>query len=143
MADLSDPPRTAGTPPTTTPNPHKGRTGLARVVRAAGYSASGLHTAVRHESAFRQEAVLAAVLLPLSFWVGRSWVEVALLAGSVLLVMIVELLNSAIEATVDRVSMDLHELSKRAKDYGSAAVMLALLFAGGVWLAALWHRVAA
>lgn len=132
MADLSDP-----------PNPHKGRTGFDRIVHAAGYSAHGLRTAVRHESAFRQETVLAALLLPLSFWVGRSWIEVALLAGSVLLVMIVELLNSAIEATVDRVSLDLHELSKRAKDYGSAAVMLALLFAGGVWVAALWHRIAA
>lgn len=156
MADLSDPPREngmqgtpgktgepgldGGTPPAA--NPHKGRTGIDRVVRAAGYSATGLQSAVRHESAFRQEAVLAAVLLPLSFWVGRTWVEVALLAGSVLLVMIVELLNSAVEATIDRVSLDLHELSKRAKDYGSAAVMLSLLFAGGVWLAALWHRLA-
>lgn len=138
MADLSDPPRVAAPPP----NPHKGRTGLDRIVHAAGYSAHGLQTAVRHESAFRQETVLAALLLPLSFWVGRNWVEVALLAGSVLLVMIVELLNSAIEATVDRVSLDLHELSKRAKDYGSAAVMLSLLFAGGVWIAALWHRMA-
>lgn len=142
MADLSEPPRVAAPPPNPH-NPHKGRTGIDRIVRAAGYSARGLQTAVRHESAFRQETALAMVLLPLAFWIGRSWVEVALLAGSVLLVMIVELLNSAIEATVDRVSLDLHELSKRAKDYGSAAVMLALLFAGGVWAAALWHRFAA
>jgi diacylglycerol kinase (ATP) len=125
------------------PNPHKGRTGLDRVVHAAGYSLAGLRSAHRHESAFRQEFWLAAVMVPAAFWVGRGWIEVALLAGSVLLVLIVELLNSAVEATVDRVSMDLHELAKRAKDYGSAAVMLSLLLAGGVWAAALWHRVAA
>ena len=82
-------------------------------------------------------------LPPSRLVLGRSWIEVALLAGSVLLVLIVELLNSAVEATVDRVSMDLHELAKRAKDYGSAAVMLSLLLAGGVWAAALWHRWAA
>ena len=87
-----------------------------------------------------QEAMLAVVMLPAAFWLGRSWVEVALLAGSVLLVLIVELLNSAIEATVDRISFDLHELSKRAKDFGSAAVLLALLLAGGVWTAALFQR---
>lgn len=126
-------------PPSST-NPHKGRTGLERVMRAAGYSVSGLTTALRSESAFRQEALLAVVMLPAAFWLGRSWVEVALLAGSVLLVLIVELLNSAIEATVDRISFDLHELSKRAKDFGSAAVLLALLLAGGVWTAALFQR---
>ncbi len=81
-------------------------------------------------------------MLPLSFWLGQNWVEVALLAGSVLLVMVVELLNSAIEATVDRISLDLHELSGRAKDMGSAAVMLALLLCGGIWASALWHRLA-
>lgn len=126
-------------PPSST-NPHKGRTGLERVVRAAGHSISGLTTALRSESAFRQEALLAVVMLPAAFWLGRSWVEVALLAGSVLLVLIVELLNSAIEATVDRISFDLHELSKRAKDFGSAAVLLALLLAGGIWAAALFQR---
>lgn len=124
----------------TTKNPHKGRTGLDRVVHAAGYSIDGLRAAYRGESAFRQEFWIAALMLPASFWLGRTWLEVALLAGSVLLVLIVELLNSAVEATVDRVSMDLHELSKRAKDFGSAAVMLSLLLAGGVWLAALWQR---
>lgn len=121
-------------------NPHKGRTGFDRVVHAAGYSLQGLRSAYRHESAFRQELWLAALLLPLALWLGRGWVEVALLAGSVVLVLIVELLNSAIEATVDRVSLDLHELSKRAKDFGSAAVMLSLLLAGGIWAAALWTR---
>jgi len=121
-------------------NPHKGRTGLDRIRHAAGYSLQGLIGAYRHESAFRQELWLAALLLPLAFWLGRTWVEVALLAGSVVMVMIVELLNSAVEATVDRISFDLHELAKRAKDYGSAAVFLALALCGGIWAAALWSR---
>ena len=121
-------------------NPHKGRTGFDRVRHAAGYSLDGLKAAYLGESAFRQELWLAAVLLPLAFWLGRGWVEVALLAGSVVLVMTVELLNSAIEATVDRVSFEMHDLSKRAKDFGSAAVMLSLLLTGGIWLSALWSR---
>jgi diacylglycerol kinase (ATP) len=124
-------------------NPHKGRTGLDRVLRAFGYSMSGLSMALRGESAFRQEAALAVVMLPASFWLGRSWVEVSLLAGSVLLVMIVELLNSAVEAVVDRVSLELHDLSKRAKDMGSAAVFIALVLCGGIWAAALWQRLLA
>jgi diacylglycerol kinase (ATP) len=123
-------------------NPHKGRTGLDRIRHAAGYSLQGLTGAYRHESAFRQELWLAALMLPLAFWLGRTWVEVALLAGSVMLVMIVELLNSAVEATVDRISLDLHELAKRAKDYGSAAVFLALALCSGIWAAALWSRLA-
>ena len=121
-------------------NPHKGRTGIDRVIRATGYSAQGLSSAYRHESAFRQEFWLAAVLLPAAFWLGRSWVEVGLLAGSVILVLIVEILNSGLEAVVDRISFDIHELSKRAKDYGSAAVMMSLLLCGGIWLGALWSR---
>lgn len=121
-------------------NPHKGRTGFERVLRATGYSLEGLATAYRGESAFRQEFWAAAVLLPLAFWVGRGWVEIALLAGSVLLVLIVELLNSSIEAAIDRVSYELHDLSKRAKDLASAAVLLSLLLCGGVWLGALWQR---
>ncbi len=121
-------------------NPHKGRTGIDRLVHAFGYSLDGFATAFRNESAFRQEAALAVVLLPAAFWLGRTWVEIALLAGSVLLVMIVELLNSAVEAVVDRVSFELHDLSKRAKDFGSAAVLLALLICGGIWAAALWQR---
>lgn len=124
-------------------NPHKGRTGIDRVLRAFGYSMQGMLAALRGESAFRQEMALAVVMLPAAFWLGRGWVEVALLAGSVLLVLIVELLNSAIEAVVDRVSLDLHDLSKLAKDYGSAAVLLALLLCGGIWAAALWQRLVA
>ena len=124
-------------------NPHKGRTGIDRVVHAAGYSLAGLRLAYRGESAFRQEFWLAAVLVPLAFWVGRNWIEVVLLTGSVSLVLIVELLNSAIEAVVDRVSFEWHELSKRAKDIGSAAVFLSLLLCAGTWLAALWQRFAA
>lgn len=121
-------------------NPHKGRTGLERIARATGYSIEGLQAAYRGESAFRQEFWLAAVLLPASFWLGRGWIEVALLAGSVMLVLIVELLNSGIEAAIDRVSFELHDLSKRAKDLASAAVLLSLLLCGGIWLAALWQR---
>ena len=126
-----------------TPNPHKGRTGLDRIVHAAGYSLDGLRSAHRHESAFRQEFWLAVLMLPAAFWLGRLWVETALRAGSVLLVLVVELLNSAVEAAVDRISLDLHELAKRAKDYGSAAVLLSLLLAGGIWAAALFDRWAA
>lgn len=121
-------------------NPHKGRTGIDRLIHATGYSFAGLTTAYRSESAFRQEFWLAVVLVPAAFWLGRGWLEVALLAGSVLLVLVVELLNSGIEAVVDRVSLDLHELSKRAKDYGSAAVLISLLLCGSVWTAALWNR---
>ncbi len=121
-------------------NSFKGRTGFDRIVRATGYSFDGLKSAYRGESAFRQETWLAIVLIPASFWAGRSWMEVALLAGSVLLVMIVELLNSGIEAVVDRVSFELHDLSKRAKDLASAAVFLSLVLCGGIWAAALWHR---
>jgi diacylglycerol kinase (ATP) len=121
-------------------NPHKGRTGLSRVMHAAGYSAAGLSAAYRSESAFRQEFWLAAVLVPASFWLGRGWVETSLLLGSVMLVLIVELLNSAVEAAIDRVSFELHDLSKRAKDYGSAAVLLSLLLCAGIWGGAIWTR---
>lgn len=121
-------------------NPHKGRTGLDRIRHAAGYSLDGLCSAYRGESAFRQETWLAVILLPLAFWLGRSWVETALLAGSVVMVLVVELLNSAVEATVDRISFELHELAKRAKDFGSAAVFLSLALTGAIWAAALWHR---
>ena len=123
-------------------NPFKGRTGLDRVIRATGYSFEGLKTAYLGESAFRQETWLAVVLIPSAFWVGRTWVEVGLLIGAVLLVMIVELLNSGIEAAIDRVSFELHDLSKRAKDLASAAVFLSLVLCGGLWAAALWHRFA-
>ncbi len=115
-------------------SPHKGKTGLRRLINAAGYSMSGLAAAARHEDAFRQELILAAVLVPLGLWLGASGVERALLVGSVLLVLIVELLNSAVEATVDRVSLDDHSLAKRAKDIGSAAVMLSLANVAVIWL---------
>ncbi|HEY1396079.1 diacylglycerol kinase [Roseateles sp.] len=121
-------------------NPHKGRTGLDRILHAAGYSWDGLRAAYRGESAFRQETWLTIIGVPLAFWVGRDWVQVALLAGSLILVLIVELLNSAVEAVVDRVSFELHDLSKRAKDIASAAVLLSLVLAGGIWLAAIWQH---
>lgn len=124
-------------------NEFKGHTGVDRIVRAFFNSWSGLRLAYRGESAFRQEVWLAVPLLPLAFWLGRDWTQVALLAGSVVLVMIVELLNSGIEAVVDRVSYDWHELSKRAKDLGSAAVLLSLLLCAAIWCAALWQRLQA
>jgi diacylglycerol kinase (ATP) len=121
-------------------HPHKGRVGLDRVLRATGYSIEGLKTAYRGESAFRQESFLAVVMLPAAFILGATWIEVAVLAGSVLLVLIVELLNSGIEAAIDRVSLELHDLSKRAKDLASAAVFLSLLLCAGIWLTALLHH---
>ena len=115
---------------------HKERTGFSRMWHATGYSLAGIR-AGWSEASFRLEACVAFVMLPLSFWVGGSWVEVALLAGSVLLVLIVELLNTAVEAVVDRVGPEWHPLSKRAKDMGSGAVFLSLVLAGGIWAAAL------
>ena len=110
-----------------------GATGLTRILNATRYSWQGLRAALRHEAAFRQELLLALVFIPAAFWVGETAVELALLIGSLLLVLIVELLNSAIEAVVDRIGSDSHDLSGRAKDLGSAAVMLSLLLAGVVW----------
>jgi diacylglycerol kinase (ATP) len=115
------------------------RTGFDRVRHAAGFSLAGLRAGWT-ETAFRQEAIAAIVLIPLAFWLGRSWVETALLAGSVLIVMMVELLNTAVETAVDRIGPEWHALSKRAKDMGSAAVLLSLLLSGGIWLAALYQR---
>ena len=123
-------------------NPYKTRTGLDRLVHAVGHSSDGLRVAYSGERSFRQEVWIAALLLPLAWWLGRTWVEVVLLAGSVALVLVVELLNSALEAVVDRVSLDWHELSKRAKDIGSAAVLVALLVCASTWLSALWLRFA-
>ena len=128
----------AASAPTPDPvNPQKARTGLSRVWHATGYSIEGLK-AGWGETAFRQEAMAAFVLLPAAFWLGRSWVETALLAGSVLFVMVVELLNTGIEAAIDRICPEWHDLSKRAKDMGSAAVLLSLVLAGGIWLSALY-----
>lgn len=103
------------------------------------YSMAGLR-AGWDETAFRQEALVAVVLIPLGLWLGQSWVERSLLAGSVLLVMIVELLNTGIEAAIDRVGPEWHDLSKRAKDTGSAAVFLSLLLLCGTWAGAIWQR---
>lgn len=118
-------------------NPQKARTGLSRIWHAVGYSLEGLR-AGWGETAFRQEALASVILLPASFWIGKTWVETALLAGSVLLVMIVELLNTGIETAIDRIGPEWHDLSKRAKDMGSAAVLLSLLLAGAIWLNALY-----
>ena len=117
----------------------KHRRGFGRVWHAFGYSLAGLRAGWK-ETAFRQEATASAVMLPLAFWVGQSWVEVVLLAGVVLIVMIVELLNSSVEAAIDRIGPEWHSLSKRAKDMGSAAVLLSLVLCAGVWAAALWTR---
>ncbi len=122
-------------------HPHKQRTGWSRLWHATGYSLAGLQ-AGWHEKAFRLEAVAAMALIPLALWLARSWVEAALLAGTVVLVMIVELLNTAIESAIDRVGPEWHPLSRRAKDLGSAAVFLALVLAAGVWIAALAQRLA-
>jgi diacylglycerol kinase (ATP) len=121
-------------------SPFKGRTGLQRVINATRYSLEGLAAAARHEDAFRQELMLAAVMVPLGLWLGNDGVERALLVGSMLMVLVVELLNSAIEATVDRVSLEDHRLAKRAKDLGSAAVMMSLATVGAVWLLVLLPR---
>jgi diacylglycerol kinase (ATP) len=118
----------------------KRATGAARLVNATRYSLDGLVAALRHEEAFRLELILAAILLPLGLWLGNDGIERALLVGSVLMVLAVELLNSAVEAVVDRASPEQHELAKRAKDYGSAAVMIALATAGAVWLLLLAPR---
>ncbi len=114
-------------------SPFKSRGGLERIARAAGYSWRGLRAAVRHEAAFRQELLLGLPLLLAAPWVGRSALEALLLAGSVVTVWIVELLNSALEALADELSLEQRERLGRAKDLGSAAVMLALLFAAAVW----------
>jgi diacylglycerol kinase (ATP) len=119
-------------------SPHKSKSGLRRIINACAYSLDGLKAAFRHEHAFRQEVVLAAVLIPLALWLPASGIGKALMIGSVLLVLIVELLNSAIEAVVDRVSLEKHDLAKRAKDIGSAAVMMALVNLAIVWVLVLF-----
>ncbi len=114
-------------------SPFKGKTGLARIINAAGYSWAGLAAAFRHEDAFRQEVFLALLLIPLAVVLGETGMERALMIGAVLGVLIVELLNSALEAAVDRISLEHHQLIKRAKDMGSAAVMIALANVAIVW----------
>lgn len=114
-------------------SPFKGKTGLRRVLNAAGYSWAGLVAAFRHEDAFRQEVFLALLLIPLALYLGDTGIERALMIAAVLGVLVAELLNSAVEAAVDRISLEHHLLIKRAKDMGSAAVMLALINVAVVW----------
>jgi diacylglycerol kinase (ATP) len=115
-------------------SPHKGKTGLTRLINALKYSFAGLKEAYRNEDAFRQEVTLAVILIPLAFLLEHAMLGRALMIAAVLLVIIVELLNSAIEATVDRISLDDHNLAKRAKDIGSAAVLISLVNLFVVWL---------
>lgn len=108
-------------------------TGLTHLIKATGYSIQGLKSAFKHEAAFRHELAICCVLFPLAFWLGESAVEIALLIGSALLVIAFELLNSAVEAVVDRIGTERHELSGRAKDLGSAAVFVAMVNVVLVW----------
>lgn len=114
-------------------SPHKGKTGLRRLWNAYGYSLAGFRAAYKHEDAFRQEIHLAIVLIPLALWLPVTHIGKAMMIGSVLLVIMVELLNSAIEAAVDRISLDNHDLAKRAKDIGSSAVLVSLINVVIVW----------
>ncbi|MEI7254181.1 diacylglycerol kinase [Dickeya dadantii] len=117
-------------------------TGITRIIKAAGYSLQGLQQAWRHEAAFRQESLLTLAAIIIACWLPVAMVERLLLIGSVVLIVLFELVNSAIEAVVDRIGMDYHELSGRAKDIGSAAVFVACLLAAGVWGAILWNHFA-
>ena len=114
-------------------SPFKGQTGMRRIWNAFNYSLSGLHAAYLNEDAFRQESLLAAIMIPVALALPLPGTARALMIGSVLLVLVVELLNSAIEAAIDRISLDRHRLSKRAKDIGSAAVLIALLNVLATW----------
>lgn len=127
------------TAPPNDANPQKSRTGINRILHASGYSLEGLRAGWQ-ETAFRQEAILAIAMLPAALWLGRTWMEAALLAAVVVLVLITELLNTGIETAIDRVGPEWHALSKRAKDMGSAAVLLSLVLCAGVWAAALYSR---
>jgi diacylglycerol kinase (ATP) len=120
-------------------NLQKQRRGLSRVIHAFGYSLQGLQAGM-HEPAFKQEAYLSFFLIPLSFYLGSNWVETALLSGSVVLVLIVELLNTGLESAIDRVGPQWHDLSKRCKDLGSAAVLLSIVLCMVIWLSALLMR---
>lgn len=119
----------------------KSRKGLSRLWHATRYSIAGLR-AGWGQPAFRHEVLIALVLVPAAFWIGDGWAEVGMLAGSAVLVLIVELLNTGIETAIDRIGPEWHRLSKQAKDMGSAAVFLALILSGSLWVAALFHRFA-
>jgi len=113
--------------------PKPGKTGLSRIIDAAGYSWQGIVAAVKHEAAFRQELFLCLILIPLAFFITQDGIKLALLISSLILILIVELLNSAVEAVVDRFGEEMHELCGRAKDMGSAAVFFSLLNAAVIW----------
>ena len=117
-----------------------GVTGIARIINAFGYSVQGIKAAIVHESAFRQELILLVLLVPAAIWLGENWLQYILLIASLLLVLIVELVNSAIEAVVDRISDEHHELAGRAKDMGSAAVFIAMVNVILVWAIIAWQR---
>jgi len=121
-------------------SPFKGKTGVQRMLNAFVYSVHGLESAFRHEEAFRQEVLAAAVLIPIALLLDVGALGKALMVGSVLLVLIVELLNSGIEAAIDRISLDQHQLAKQAKDLGSAAVFISLVNVAVVWALVLWDR---
>ena len=114
-------------------SPYKGKTGLRRLINAFGYSIAGTLAAFKHEDAFRQEVVLAVVLTPVALYFGDTAIHQALMISSLLFIIVVELLNSSIEATVDRISVKHHKLAKRAKDIGSAAVFFSLINAAVIW----------
>ncbi|WP_371323487.1 diacylglycerol kinase [Dechloromonas sp. ZY10] len=125
-------------PDTSVIDQYKGKQGLTRLLNALGYSRDGLAAAWKNEAAFREEVLLAAVAIPLALFLAQTGVDRALLIGSILFVLIVEILNSAVEAVVDKASPEHHELAKRAKDMGSAAVLLSLLNATVIWACVLW-----
>jgi diacylglycerol kinase (ATP) len=114
-------------------SPYKGKTGIKRLANAFSYSVAGTLAAFKHEDAFRQEVILSTILIPLAIYLGQTAIEQALMITSILLIIIVELLNSSVEATVDRISVKRHKLSKRAKDIGSAAVFFSLVNATVIW----------
>ena len=114
-------------------SPYKGKTGLRRLINAFGYSIAGTLAAFKHEDAFRQEVVLGVVLTPVALYFGETAIHQALMISSLLFIIVVELLNSSIEATVDRISIKHHKLAKRAKDIGSAAVFFSLINASVIW----------
>jgi len=116
----------------------KGKKGLRRLMNALSYSRDGLGAAWKNEAAFREEVLLAAIAIPLALFLGETGVDRALMIGSILLILIVEILNSAVEAVVDKASPEKNELAKRAKDMGSAAVLLSLVNAAAVWACVLW-----
>jgi len=120
-------------------SPFKAKTGIKRLINAIGYSFSGFKAAFQNEDAFRQEVFLTIILVPLAFYIANNSLEIVLLLFSTLLVPIVELLNSAIEATVDRISLEQHKLAKRAKDIGSAAVFLSFVNLFAIWLIIIFY----